>query len=92
MCVRGRRYPPYADFGEVLTDHWVKGPHHFWIDVATNLMIREWQPFNGHQVYYNWKVGPPSKEDVELPDICVNEGPRFQNLSCFSPGPTAELD
>jgi hypothetical protein len=34
----------------VVADHWVKGPHHFWIEVSTNLMLREWQPFNGLQV------------------------------------------
>lgn len=24
---------------EVLADHWNKGPHHFWIEVSTNLMV-----------------------------------------------------
>ena len=43
---RERITPEYIG-AALVTDHWVKGPHHFWIDVATNLMVREWQPFNG---------------------------------------------
>jgi hypothetical protein len=35
----------------MVADHWVKGPHHFWIEVETNRMVREWQPFNGLQTF-----------------------------------------
>ena len=46
---RERVRPEYfAD--SVVADHWVKGPHHFWMEVSTGLMLREWQPFNGLQV------------------------------------------
>ena len=88
MCVRGRRYPPYADFGEVLTDHWVKGPHHFWIDVATNLMIREWQPFNGLQTYHDWNLTRP---EIKLDPICYT-GLLRKNVSCLSPAPNSSVE
>jgi len=31
-------------------DHWVKGPHHFWVDVASGNIIRMWQPWNGLEI------------------------------------------
>eukprot|EP00494_Astrolonche_serrata_P006746 UN06771 len=31
-------------------DHWVKGPHHFWVDVLSGNIIRMWQPWNGLEV------------------------------------------
>ena len=32
---RERIMPEYMNHF-VVADHWVKGPHHFWVDVATN--------------------------------------------------------
>merc|ERR1740130_1127940 len=37
---RERVKPEYMDH-EIVADHWVKGPHHFWINVETNQMVRE---------------------------------------------------
>ena len=30
---------------EYIVDHWVKGPHHFWVDVASGFIVRGWQPW-----------------------------------------------
>lgn len=79
---RERIRPEY--FNEfVVADHWVKGPHHFWIDVATNKMLREWQPFNGLQTYYDWNFTRP---EVKLDDICY-KGFLHYNISCVFPTP-----
>ena len=32
-------------------DHFVKGPHHVWLDVNTKQIVRLWQPFNGLEVF-----------------------------------------
>jgi len=63
---------------EIVADHWVSGPHHFWMNVATGEMVREWQPFNGLNIYYNWQYAVP---DVSLPKICTS-GLLHQNISC----------
>eukprot|EP00658_Telonema_sp_P-2_P079772 TRINITY_DN77_c0_g2_i1.p1 TRINITY_DN77_c0_g2~~TRINITY_DN77_c0_g2_i1.p1 ORF type:complete len:400 (+),score=48.03 TRINITY_DN77_c0_g2_i1:318-1517(+) len=67
----------------VVADHWVKGPHHFWVDVATNQMLREWQPFNGLQTYYAWNYTRPA---VRLPELCY-KGLLHINISCVFPTP-----
>lgn len=82
---RERVKPEYLDH-EVVADHWVKGPHHFWIEVSTNLMIREWQPFNGLQTYYNWRVGEPDQELIKVEEGCYKGILRY-NISCVSPPP-----
>lgn len=74
----------YDDF--VICDHWAKGPHHFWIDVATNLMIREWQPFNGLQTYLNWNVSEPDPAKIAVEEICY-KGLLHVNISCKAPPP-----
>eukprot|EP00665_Eupelagonemidae_sp_cell47_P001641 gene1641-2478_t len=33
----------YRPSAEVVADHWTKGPHHVWVEVATNLIVRQWQ-------------------------------------------------
>lgn len=77
--------PEYVG-GSMVADHWVKGPHHFWVDVSTNLMIREWQPFNGHQIYHNWNLTRPDPQLIELPKFCYT-GLLHHNVSCVSPPP-----
>ena len=32
-------------------DHFVKGPHHAFVDVNTSRIVRLWQPFNGLEVF-----------------------------------------
>lgn len=73
---------------EIVADHWVKGPHHFWIDVSTNLMVREWQPFNGLQTYYNWNLSAPDPAVIDVPSICY-KGLLHVNVSCIAPPPSA---
>ena len=68
----------------IVADHWVKGPHHFWVDVATNKMVREWQPFNGLQTYYNWNLTRP---EIKVDDLCY-KGLLHHNVSCKFPAPT----
>lgn len=69
----------------VLADHWSKGPHHFWIDVNTNLMVRGWQPWNGLNVYVpgTWKIGKPAAKVFEVDGSCY-KGLLHQNISCVA--------
>lgn len=83
---RERIFPEYH-YGPLVADHWVKGPHHFWIDVATNRMVREWQPFNGHQIYYDWNLTRPDANIMDVPEMCY-KGLRHVNISCEAPPPT----
>lgn len=83
---RERVVPEYYDGRSVVADHWVKGPHHFWIEVATNLMIREWQPFNGLQTYLNWNVSAPDPNLMAVESICYS-GLLHVNISCKFPAP-----
>jgi hypothetical protein len=82
---RERIVPEYLNT-VVLADHWVKGPHHFWFDVTTNLMVREWQPFNGHQIYYDWDLSKPAEDVIGLEKLCY-EGLLHYNVSCKAPPP-----
>lgn len=84
---RERIVPEYLNT-PMVTDHWVKGPHHFWFDVATNLMVREWQPFNGHQIYYDWDLSKPAPETIDVQERCY-EGLLHVNISCISPPPSS---
>ena len=70
----------------VVADHWVKGPHHFWIEVSTNRMIREMQPFNGLQTYLNWNLTVPDPSIMQVEKICL-KGLLHVNISCKLPAP-----
>lgn len=72
----------------VVADHWNKGPHHFWIDVVTNRMVRGWQPWNGLNVYdpSTWMVAPVQKEIFEPSSSCYS-GFLHKNISCVAPYP-----
>ncbi|KAJ1453228.1 hypothetical protein M885DRAFT_524892 [Pelagophyceae sp. CCMP2097] len=48
-------------------------------------MVREWQPFNGLQTYYNWRVGPPDSK-LMVPEALCEKGLRHVNVSCVAPG------
>ena len=80
---RERVTPEYFD-AAIVADHWVKGPHHFWVDVATNTMVREWQPFNGLQTYYDWTVGTPDADKMALAGVCSGFLTHV-NVSCVAP-------
>jgi len=52
---------------ERVVDHWVKGPHHIWVDVISGKIIRMWQPWNGLEVF------DPEKWILEAdPDVFAN--------------------
>lgn len=87
---RERIVPEYLNT-PMVADHWVKGPHHFWFDVATNLMVREWQPFNGHQIYYDWDLSMPKPETIDLPQRCY-KGLLHVNASCIGGPPSSSAD
>jgi len=84
---RERIVPEYVD-RPMVADHWVKGPHHFWVEVATNLMVREWQPFNGLQTYLDWNVSVPDPAKLAVESICY-QGLLHLNVSCKAPPPSA---
>jgi len=71
----------------VVADHWNKGPHHFWIEVETNQMIRAWQPFNGLNVYSNWNYTEPVPQFFKVDPSCYT-GVLHKNISCVAPPPT----
>jgi len=48
----------------MVLDHWVKGPHHTWVDPYTKQIVRMWQPFNGLQV-----LDPSSWQDSVAADV-----------------------
>lgn len=53
----------------MVLDHFVKGPHHIWMDPATGLPVRAWQPFNGLQVYSQWTLSVDPEKFV-IPASC----------------------
>ena len=73
----------------VEADHWNKGPHHFWVGVASNKFVRGWQPWNGLNIYdpITWRVGPVAKELFQVPRSCYGKGLLHKNISCRAPYP-----
>jgi hypothetical protein len=70
---------------EFEVDHFVKGPHHVWSDVATGQVIRMYQPFNGLEVfdptkYENTTTGPLDPGTFKLPLKCALEA----KLGCIN--------
>ena len=65
-------------------DHWIKGPHHVWTDVATGKVIRLYQPFNGLEVFtpskYNTTLTQLPAAYFKLPEACVLE----EKLGCIN--------
>eukprot|EP00667_Euglena_gracilis_P011235 EG_transcript_11460 len=68
---RERKFIEYLNVTRA-ADHYLKGPHHLWVDVATGLPLRAWQPSNGLQVYSDWVVGPPDAAEFATPPSCLN--------------------
>lgn len=57
-----------------VVDHWVKGPHHAFVDVISGQIIRLWQPFNGLEVFDPSKLEESVDQSVfKLPLACVIE-------------------
>ena len=76
----------WADY---VVDHFVKGPHHVWADVATGNIVRMYQPFNGLEVFHPEKYSNTTTQldpaTFKLPTVCALE----QKLGCINgEGPT----
>lgn len=73
----------YLGLSGQLVDHWIKGPHHAFVDVASGNIIRLWQPFNGLEVFdpTKWVKNPAVTADwnktFELPLPCKVEAGRL---------------
>lgn len=78
--------PSSAYWRTILADHWNMGPHHFWVEVSTNLMLRGWQPFNALQVFYDWNLTLPEPEFFQVGKSCLDMF--TANLSCPVGTPT----
>lgn len=67
-----------------LADHYLKGPHHAWVDVETGHLIRMWQPFNGLEIFdpSQWSIGADAVESdaFKLPLQCSLEA----KLGCIN--------
>jgi hypothetical protein len=74
----------------VIADHWMKGPHNFWVEVSTNLMVRGWQPYNGLQIWYDWNTTMPDEDKFTVPKGCYT-GFLHRNISCRAPPPSEPL-
>jgi hypothetical protein len=61
---------------ERIVDHWVKGPHHVWVDVATGKIIRMWQPWNGLEVFdpEKWVLSADPNVFITPPELCKKKG------------------
>merc|ERR1711862_877426 len=71
----------------MVLDHWMKGPHNFWVDVATNQMVRGWQSYNGLQIWYDWNMTMPDEDKFTVPEGCY-KGFLHHNVSCRAPPPS----
>ena len=75
-----------------LVDHWVKGPHHVWVDVASGHIIRMWQPFNGLEVFDPTKWEMKTNPDVfdAPPKACKKQGGAWIRIGCMDDGNIAK--
>jgi len=68
-------------------DHWIKGPHHVWTDVATGKILRLYQPFNGLEIFdvlkYNTTMAALPESYFKLPEQCVLEAGK-NNKFCIN--------
>ncbi len=72
---------------ERIVDHWVKGPHHIWVDVLTGNIIRMWQPWNGLEVLdpAKWQLSADDGLFATPPKDCTKNG-LFFRISCDDEG------
>jgi len=61
---------------ERVVDHWIKGPHHVWVDVESKNIIRMWQPWNGLEIFdpKKWKLSTDSNLFIVPPNECKKNG------------------
>ena len=72
---------------ERIVDHWVRGPHHVWVDVETGHIIRMWQPFNGLEVFdpTKWTFTADNSLFAVPPQVCTKSGV-FWRIGCDDNG------
>ena len=65
----------YVEYVEkmMLVDHWTQSPHHIWKDVASNQIVRMWQPWNGLEIWHpdGWDFSDNSAEFEVPPSKCI---------------------
>merc|ERR1712083_576172 len=71
----------------VIADHYNKGPHHFWYDVRTNLMVRQYQTEAALTIQTNWVLEEPDPSHFEVAEICKDPAAGLTNMSCVAPAP-----
>jgi len=80
--------------GSKTMDHWAFGPHHAWVDPATGLIVRMWQPFNGLQIFtpgtFNKSHDPKALEELSAdgstaPKAALKGGSTFR-IKCQDNG------
>jgi hypothetical protein len=72
---------------EKIVDHYVKGPHHVWVDVESGHIIRMWQPFNGLEVFdpKKWDYSVQPNLFAVPPKMC-KKGGYFMRVFCDDEG------
>ena len=72
---------------ERVVDHWVKGPHHVWVDVESKNIIRMWQPWNGLEVFdpTKWILAADERSFATPPQECTKNG-YFWRTGCDDDG------
>ena len=71
----------YIEMGELMVDHFVKGPHHVWKSIDTGDIIRLWQPYNGLEIFDPRKWSMNVTEDLRKLDITCQLGAK----ACINP-------
>jgi hypothetical protein len=70
---------------EMLVEHWIKGPHHIWVSVETQQIVRGWQPWNALQIFKNYReIRPEAVQKLEdgPASIAPCSRPPFPGITC----------
>lgn len=59
--------------GEKTVDHWQLGPHHLWVDVETQKITRQWQPYNALYIHDTEGWGKETYQQSTPPQQCLSE-------------------
>lgn len=71
----------FIGMGELMVDHFVKGPHHVWKSIDTGEIVRLWQPYNGLEVFDPRKWEYKVTEDLRKLDVVCELGAK----ACINP-------
>ena len=69
----------------MILDHWIAGPHHFWTEIHTGLVVRMWQPWNGLEVL-DPKFRQPLTKDITFPPPMCKKGGALFRINCDDEG------